>query len=95
MKKKELQEIKNKTIENLRQLVAEKEKVRVSQAIEQKLGKIKNVHKIREIKRDIAASKTILAEKMFAGRAKNEATKKGKDILGKTVGLPLKSNATN
>ncbi|MEK9146851.1 MAG: 50S ribosomal protein L29 [Patescibacteria group bacterium] len=80
MKKKELQEIKNKTIENLRQLVAEKVKVRVSQAMEQKLGKIKNVHSIREIKRDIAAVKTILAEKMFEEKTKKESVK----------GLPLK-----
>lgn len=80
MKNKELQEIKNKTIENLRQLVAEKVKVRVSQAMEQKLGKIKNVHSIREIKRDIAKVITILAEKMFEEKTKKESVK----------GLPLK-----
>lgn len=75
MKKKELLEIKNKTIENLRLLLVEKKKAQVSMTMEQKLGKVKNVHSAHQIKKDIAEVKTILAEKMFAERVKNEETK--------------------
>lgn len=70
MRQKDLQEIKTKTVENLRQLLAEKEKESTAATLEQKLGKIKNVHKVRQLKKDIALIKTILAQKLFEQRAK-------------------------
>lgn len=70
MKRKDFQEIKNKRIENLGQLLAEKEKMQVVTKFEQKLGKGKNVHSAGQLRRDIAKIKTILAEKLFEEKTK-------------------------
>lgn len=63
MKKKDLTEIKTKTIEDLNKLIPEKEKQKASTKLEQKLGKIKNVHQVNQIKKDLAQIKTILSRK--------------------------------
>lgn len=63
MKKKDLTEIKTKTIEDLNKLIGEKEKQKASTKLEQKLGKIKNVHQVNQIKKDLAQIKTILSRK--------------------------------
>ena len=63
MKKKDLTEIKTKTIEDLNKLIPEKEKQKAQTKLEQKLGKIKNVHQVNQIKKDLAQIKTILSRK--------------------------------
>lgn len=63
MKKKDLTEIKAKTIEDLNKLIPDKEKQKASTKLEQKLGKIKNVHQVNQIKKDLAQIKTILSRK--------------------------------
>ena len=63
MKKKDLTEIKTKIIEDLNKLIGEKEKQKASTKLEQKLGKIKNVHQVNQIKKDLAQIKTILSRK--------------------------------
>lgn len=63
MKKKDLTEIKTKTIEDLNKLIPEKEKQKASTKLEQKLKKIKNVHQVNQIKKDLAQIKTILSRK--------------------------------
>ncbi len=65
MKKKEINEIKNKDINGLKKLIADKENQIVVTILETKLGKIKNVHLVNQMKKDIARLKTILTAKQF------------------------------
>lgn len=74
MKKKEFDQLKIKDIESLKKAVFEKEKEKVRIYLELKMGKLKNVHAARQIKKDIAKVKTIIAEKLFQEGAKENAT---------------------
>lgn len=74
MKKKEFDQLKIKDIESLKKAVHEKEKEKVRVYLELKMGKLKNVHAARQIKKDIAKVKTIIAEKLFQEGAGKNAT---------------------
>ena len=71
MKKKELGEIKNKTIDDLAKKIEEKEKEIVTAMLEKKMGKIKNVHLLKSKKKDLARLATIARLKQLAQGVKN------------------------
>lgn len=78
MKKKDLKELKTKSLADLRKKLSELEKEKVKSLIELKMGKLKNVHIVRELRRDIAQTKTIMKMKYLA--SKLISLKKEKEI---------------
>lgn len=65
MKRQEFDQLKTKDIESLEKLVSEKEREKATVHLELKMGKLKNVHGLRQLKKEIAKIKTIIAEKLF------------------------------
>lgn len=65
MKKKELAQLKQKSIAELRSFIADKQKEKTARLMETKIGKVKNVHIVSAIKKDIAKVMTILTTKIF------------------------------
>ena len=63
MKKKELEELRTKTIEELKKLIRKTQEELVRLKIEKKAGKLKDVHQPRKKSDDLARLKTILKEK--------------------------------
>lgn len=63
MKRKELQELRQKDKAQLLKLVREKKKELVKEAADIGLGRAKNVKAVRNLRRDIAQLMTILREK--------------------------------
>ncbi|OGD92531.1 50S ribosomal protein L29 [Candidatus Curtissbacteria bacterium RIFCSPHIGHO2_01_FULL_41_44] len=72
MKNKDLNELKNKSIENLKKIIADQEKEEKQTRLKLKIGKIKNVHLANQKRKDIAKIKTIIAEKNFMEVIKNQ-----------------------
>lgn len=60
MRKKDLEELKNKNLKQLYQVIGEKKKELTNDQIELKMGKIKNVHKVNHQRKVIAKINTIL-----------------------------------
>ena len=60
MKKKDLEELKNKSIDNLKKYIRDSRKDLINKGLEQDLSKVKNVHIASQLKKDIARAKTIL-----------------------------------
>lgn len=65
MKKKNLTELKTKSIQQLNEILSGMEKDIVTGRVERAQSKVKNVHAINQIRKDIAKIKTILQEKIF------------------------------
>ena len=65
MKRKDLEELKIKSIYDLKKKIIDLEKEKVSANLELKMGKLKNVHQLMQKRKDIAQVKTILAQKLF------------------------------
>ncbi len=63
MKKKELKELRTKTVEELRKLIKKTQEELVGLKIEKKAGKLKDVHQPKKKSDDLARLKTILKEK--------------------------------
>lgn len=76
MKKKDLTEIKSKTISQLLKSVADLKKEMVGLKIDMSLGKTKNVHEISKKKRNIAQIKTILNQKLALDKKASQKSKK-------------------
>lgn len=76
MKKKELQEYRNKTLAEIKKKIAEFEKEKTQTFLEVNMGKIKNVHAAGKIRKEIAQLKTVLNLKTMSEVAKQnpEAT---------------------
>ncbi len=64
MKKKDLSEIKSKTISQLMKNISDLKKEMVGLSIDMSLGKTKNVHELSKKKKNIAQIKTILNQKL-------------------------------
>ncbi len=75
MKKKDLDEIKTKSISQLEKRLEELEKEKTNNLLELKMGKIKNVHLVNQKKKDIARIKTILRLKLFASSLDDQSGK--------------------
>ena len=71
MKKKQLSELITKNTQDLVSKVAELEKVIVVERFNLNMGKAKNVHSIKNRKRDIAQIKTILKMKELTQNESN------------------------
>lgn len=69
MKKNELFELKNKKISELAKIIAQKEKQLTEERIRRHLGKIKNVHLVKRMRRDLAQIKTIFKLMMIKEQA--------------------------
>lgn len=65
MKRKELDELKTKSPEQLAKLVADLEKEKANLRLELAQGKLKNVHVLSKKKKDIARTMTILRTKVL------------------------------
>lgn len=65
MKRKELDELKTKSPEQLAKLVADLEKEKANLRLELAQGKLKNVHTLLKKKKDIARMMTILRTKVL------------------------------
>lgn len=65
MKKKNLEELKNKSIKQLKDIISDLEKEIMTAKIERSQSKIKNVHAVNRKRRDIAQIKTIKQAKVF------------------------------
>lgn len=78
MKKKDLADIKNRTIEDLYKLIAEKEKQHSAALVEQKLGKLRNVHLASQLKKDLAQINTVASLKQIGGETKKETKENNK-----------------
>lgn len=63
MKKRELQELRAKTVKELDELIKKVEEESVKLRVDKKAGKLKNVHQVVKKKHDLARLKTILKEK--------------------------------
>lgn len=68
MKKKELNELKAKSIAELTKKLTELQKEKVNTQLEFKMGKLKNVHLIKQKRKEIAKIKTILSLKTLAAQ---------------------------
>ena len=79
MKKKELTEIKSKTIEDLYKLIVEKEKQLATSLVEQKLAKVKNVHLAGQLRKDLARIKTIARQKLLQNKKTEGSKENGTD----------------
>ena len=74
MKNKDFNELKTKSIKDIKKKIAELEKEKEDTKIELSLGKIKNVHIINQKKKDIAKAKTLLTLKLLLEKeGKNDA----------------------
>lgn len=79
MKTNDLNDLKKKTIRELNQKLKDLNKEKLEVAIESKMGKVKNVHSGKMLKKDIAKVMTIIKLKQIAENAKpkiKEVTKK-------------------
>jgi len=79
MKKKELDEIKSKSISELRNKISQLEKEKINALLELKMAKVKNVHAVRGIKKDIAKVKTILNLKLFLEKSQAATKSESKE----------------
>lgn len=68
MEKKDLNELKPKSPEQLKKLIADLELEKANLKLELRQGKLKNVHALAKKKKDIAQTMTILRVKIFAER---------------------------
>lgn len=75
MKKKDWQELKTKNIENLKKFISDKQKELVGIRLELKMDKIKNVHQLAQLRKDIARAKTILKIKQIMQEVEKESVK--------------------
>ena len=71
MKKKDLAELKAKNIGDLKKKIVELQSEKVTLILEQKQGKLKNVHEVMGKRKDIARLKTILRLKLLSQGAKD------------------------
>ncbi len=62
MKKKELNELHTKSTDELKQLIKKTRLELIRSQMEQKAGKLKNVHLVKQKRHDLARLKTILKE---------------------------------
>ncbi len=76
MKKKDLKELKTKDIKDLAAKVRDLEKEVTLARLELKMDKVKNVHNVRNKRKDIAQIKTIIRMKQITAQegAKNAAS---------------------
>ncbi len=83
MKKKELNELKTKGLPELLKKLRELEREKVQMQIELNMGKVKNVHLLRQKKQNIAKVKTIISMKNLVAATTSETAKKeSKDASG-------------
>ncbi|OGD84684.1 50S ribosomal protein L29 [Candidatus Curtissbacteria bacterium RIFCSPLOWO2_01_FULL_41_18] len=66
MKKKDLDQLKSKTVAEFQKSLSELEKEKTEQVLNLKMGKTKNVHVVSKIKKDIAQIKTLVRIKTLA-----------------------------
>jgi len=95
MKKKNFDDLKIADIEQLRKKVSELEKAKTNELLELKMGKTKNVHAAKAMRKDIAKIKTIIKMKLTAKTSTTKAEKEDKpsgDHISKTE---VKSHATS
>ncbi len=95
MKKKNFDDLKIADIGQLRKKVSDLEKAKTSELLELKMGKTKNVHAAKAMKRDIAKIKTIIKMKLTAITSTTKTEKEDKpsdDSINKTE---VKSHATS
>lgn len=85
MKKKELNELRTKTLKELSQLITRLEGEKNDILIQLKMGKTKNVHLVAKKKKDIAKAKTLEA-------AKSVLEEKAKILNQSPVGKKGKEN---
>ncbi len=79
MKNKDLQELKTKSLKEVRGSISTLEKEMVNATLELKMGKIKNVHQVAQIKRSIAQGQTIARMKEILEKENQEKIKGVKD----------------
>lgn len=75
MKKKELDEVKSKSINELKNKISQLQKEKINAVLELKMAKVKNVHIVKQFKKDIAQVKTILNLKLFLDKSQISAKK--------------------
>jgi len=75
MKKKQHQELKEKSLKELEKLAKEVEKKLIQLKVDWGAGKLKNVHQIGKKRRELAMIKNIFRQKELAGELK-EANEK-------------------
>lgn len=78
MKNNDLNDLKKKTIRELNQKLKELNKEKLEVIIESKMGKIKNVHSGKMLKKDIAKVMTIIKLKQIAENTKPKNDKESK-----------------
>lgn len=66
MKSKQLNELKTKTITDLKKKIADLEKEKTKILLETKMDRIKNVHAANNLRKDIARTKSIIRMKILA-----------------------------
>ena len=90
MKKKNFDDLKVADIGQLRKKVSDLERAKTNELLELKMGKTKNVHAAKAMKKDIAKIKTILKMKLISKTEKED--KPSGDSINKTE---VKSHATS
>ena len=81
MKKQDFGNLKTGSTSNLEKKIGQLEKEKTDALIELRMGKAKNVHSLKQIKKDIAKVKTILNAKIFIQKSTDdhEKTETGKE----------------
>ena len=95
MKKKNFDDLKVADIGQLRKKVSDLQKAKTNELLELKMGKTKNVHAAKAMKRDIAKIKTIIRMKLTAKTSITKTEKEDKpsgDSVNKTE---VKSHAAS
>ncbi len=76
MKKKDLNELKTKSPDALKKKILDLEKEKVQMQVELKMGKVKNVHSIGKIKKEIAKANMILNLKRIVAKSAEQIKQK-------------------
>jgi len=74
MKKQDFSNLKTGSTSNLEKKIGQLEKEKTDALIELRMGKAKNVHSLKQIKKDIAKVKTILNAKIFIQEKEKNAS---------------------
>ena len=93
MKKKDLNDLKTKNLDELAKKIGDLEKGKTNELLELKMGKTKNVHATGNIKKDIAKINTIIKMKLVTEKPTSKKKKEEESSVEKTKMTETKSHA--
>lgn len=95
MKRKNLEDFKLQSVKELKAKIADFEKNMTKELLELKMGRVKNVHAVRNIKKNIAKLNTLIKMKLVTEITDQKSNKKEKAIVVNKVAGKVKTHATS